>query len=127
MVTAAASEGSEVVRLPQRTPFTMIDNPIIRAMDDYVSLGLYLDLMSRPPGWRINLRDLARSHKQGRIVLAAAMTDLIARGLVFRCGSRTVRAGGPPAPMCAPLRSPQQNWTTCVSSSTGIRSRQPRN
>lgn len=83
-MSTAASEGSEVVRLPQRTPFTMIDNPIIRSMDDYVSLGLYLDLMSRPPGWRINLRDLARSHKQGRIVLAASMTDLISRGLVFR-------------------------------------------
>lgn len=83
-MTTAASEGSEVVRLPQRTPFTMIDNPIIRSMNDYVSLGLYLDLMSRPPGWRINLRDLARTHKQGRIVLAAAMTDLIGRGLVFR-------------------------------------------
>lgn len=83
-MSTAATEGSEVVRLPQRTPFTMIDNPIIRSMNDYVSLGLYLDLMSRPPGWRINLRDLARSHKQGRIVLAAAMTDLIGRGLVFR-------------------------------------------
>jgi hypothetical protein len=86
MSTAAAREdgGSEVVRLPQRTPFTMVDNPIIRGMTDYVALGLYLDMLSHPSGWRINIRQLAKTHKQGRQVLTDAMNDLIARGLVFR-------------------------------------------
>lgn len=76
--------GSELVRLPQRTPFTMVDNPIIRGMTDYVALGLYLDMLSHPSGWRINIRQLAKTHKQGRQVLTDAMNDLIARGLVFR-------------------------------------------
>lgn len=86
MSTAAARDdgGSEVVRLPQRTPFTMVDNPIIRGMTDYVALGLYLDMLSHPSGWRINIRQLAKTHKQGRQVLTDAMNDLIARGLVFR-------------------------------------------
>lgn len=76
--------GSEVVRLEQRTPFTMVDNPIIRSLDDYVALGLYVDMLSRPPGWRINLREIAKHHKQGRSVLSGAMNTLIERGLVFR-------------------------------------------
>lgn len=79
-----SGDGSEVVRLDQRVPFTMVDNPIIRALDDYVALGLYVDMLSWPPGWRINLRELSRSHKQGRQVLTSAMNDLIERGLVFR-------------------------------------------
>ena len=41
-----STEGSEVVRLEQRTPFTMVDSPIIRAIDDYVALGLYVDMLS---------------------------------------------------------------------------------
>ena len=84
MTAAQEDGGSEVVRLPQRTPFTMVDNPIIRAMSDYVALGLYLDMLSHPSGWRINIRDLAKTHKQGRQVLTDAMNDLIDRGLVFR-------------------------------------------
>ena len=84
------SDGSEVVRLEQRTPFTMIDNPIIRALDDYVALGLYVDMLSWPPGWRLNLREMTRTHRQGRTVLTAAMNELIERGLVFR-----VRYQGP--------------------------------
>ncbi len=76
--------GSEVVRLDQRVPFTMVDNPVIRALPDYVALGLYVDMLSWPPGWRINLREMARTHKQGRTVLTAAMNELISRGLVFR-------------------------------------------
>lgn len=87
-----SSEGSEVVRLAQRTPFTMVDNPTIRALDDYVALGLYVDMLSWPPGWRINLREMSRSHKQGRTVLTAAMNDLIERRLVFRV--RFQQAGG---------------------------------
>lgn len=87
-----ADGGSEVVRLRQRTPFTMVDNPIIRQITDYVALGLYLDMLSYPPGWRLNLRELARTHKQGRTVLAAAVNDLIERGLVFRI--RYQHAGG---------------------------------
>ncbi len=87
-----SSEGSEVVRLEQRTPFTMVDNPIIRALDDYVALGLYVDMLSWPPGWRINLRELSRTHRQGRTVLTAAMNELIERGLVFRV--RYQQAGG---------------------------------
>lgn len=81
---SSAEGGSEVVRLPQRTPFTMVDNPIIRAMDDYVALGMYVDMLSYPPGWRLNMRELARTRKQGRAVLTAAMNELISRGLVFR-------------------------------------------
>ena len=53
-------------------------------MTDYVALGLYLDMLSHPSGWRINIRQLAKTHKQGRQVLTDAMNDLIARGLVFR-------------------------------------------
>ena len=87
-----SSEGSEVVRLAQRTPFTMVDNPTIRALDDYVALGLYVDMLSWPPGWRINLREMSRTHKQGRTVLTAAMNDLIERRLVFRV--RFQQAGG---------------------------------
>ena len=70
------SDGSEVVRLEQRTPFTMIDNPIIRALDDYVALGLYVDMLSWPPGWRLNLREMTRTHRQGRTVLTAASLEL---------------------------------------------------
>lgn len=92
MTTTRDEGGSEVVRLPQRTPFTMVDNPIIRAMTDYVALGLYLDMLSYPAGWRINIRELARSHKQGRQVLTDAMNDLIDKGLVFRV--RFQEAGG---------------------------------
>src|SRR4051795_10003750 len=94
MSVAAARDdgGSEVVRLPQRTPFTMVDNPIIRSMTDYVALGLYLDMLSYPAGWRINIRELARTHKQGRQVLTDAMNDLIDKGLVFRV--RYQEAGG---------------------------------
>lgn len=87
-VAARDDGGSEVVRLPQRTPFTMVDNPIIRGMSDYVALGLYLDMLSHPSGWRINIRQLAKTHKQGRQVLTDAMNDLIARGLVFRLRSQ---------------------------------------
>ena len=87
-----STEGSEVVRLEQRTPFTMVDNPIIRAIDDYVALGLYVDMLSWPPGWRINLRELSRTHRQGRTVLTTAMNELMERGLVFRV--RYQQAGG---------------------------------
>lgn len=76
--------GSEVVVLQQRVPFTMIDNPIIRESTDYVALGMYVDLMSYPPGRKINLRDIAKVKKQGRTVLTDAMNSLIARRLVFR-------------------------------------------
>jgi len=49
-MSSAQDGGSEVVQLPQRTPFTMVDNPIIRSMTDYVALGLYLDMLSHPSG-----------------------------------------------------------------------------
>lgn len=79
-----SDDGSELVQFQQRTPFTMIDNPIIRSMDDYVALGLYVDMLSHKSGWKIDLRQLARTHKQGRIVLQSAMNFLISRGLLFR-------------------------------------------
>ncbi|HEY5845384.1 MAG TPA: hypothetical protein VIT42_01220 [Microlunatus sp.] len=80
----ATTSEPELVQLEQHVPFTMVENSIIQKLGDYVALGLYLDMRSKPPGWRINLANLAKTKKQGRESLTAAMNMLIELGLVFR-------------------------------------------
>lgn len=75
---------SEVFTFRQRGNFTIIDNGVIETLGDYVALGLYIEMRSKPEGWKFNIKALARTRKQGRDAISGAMDALIEAGLLVR-------------------------------------------
>jgi len=69
---------------PPPNRFAAIDNDTVDDIDCMVTKGLLLTLIRQKPGEDMTVEKLAKTHKQGRQALEAAMRNLVQRGLVVK-------------------------------------------
>lgn len=74
-----------ILRQGRRTNYTVIGNTALR--DERLSfkaLGLLVFLLSKPDGWTINLKQIARDRSDGYTAISNAMNELVALGYAQR-------------------------------------------
>lgn len=84
-----------IVRGPNSFEFCPVRNKI--AQSTQISLeakGLWLDLVSRPPNWQVNLKKIREDYGIGRDKLYALLTELIDVGLMYRQRERKKMENG---------------------------------
>lgn len=74
---------SESIRIPKRRGYTTIPNGLLpEGQISARAWGIYAYLLSRPPEWKIHVRQLQNVFKEGRDAIYAAMKQLRDVGLL---------------------------------------------
>ena len=64
-------------RADRKNSFTVTDNLVINDPSlSFRALGLLIYILSKPDGWRVDSRDLAKTHSEGRDAIRAALNEL---------------------------------------------------
>ena len=80
---ALTSTGTATIRTPKRNGYTVVPNGVLpEGKISARSWGLYVYLLSRPPGWEIRTSQLQKVFAEGRDAIYTALKGLVAADLM---------------------------------------------